>query len=496
MPPLAVIDINALPVELLHLICTAADHDDFYSIALSSRILNEVMTPVLYSTIDLELPHAIYACVRTLVSPPAKAAMNRDLASFVETLSLRDPDGCAGMSALNDYRRFVAGRRLADAVPRMRRLRSITSQIGFPQMFTTLASGALPVIDTVDIKLCFAYLSLGERDAVVEVAPVAAGFPSLKVLKLEWDSDPPKTYASLMCSLLTASDNTLQSLAIRGDPDALESAWHSISSFPALQELDISPDLLTAPAFRDTSSVRRLVMPEDYWWDELELPSGALPHLQDITCFPMHLSTFLPEDAAHRRPISAVTLNHVVYARSRSGGHYAREDRDATHDLLTIWRALRTVRFSSCPLLRLGFAMGDLGAAGMSDLVPYMRDLEYLLIMVEHTEELKAWSEGGGILSLAEMLGQMPHLHTFLLSDALLKTLPDGSPFKFTHDEDYQRRALAAYDQHSSSLRRVAFTTDFEWEKREDGQWHPWGYVRVTPEREIVSDGEEEDELW
>ncbi len=95
------------------------------------------------------------------------------------------------------------------------------------------------------------------------------------------------------------------------------------------------------------------------------------------------------------------------------------------------------------------------------------------------------------IFSLAEVLGSMPRLHTFLLSDVLLKKLPgpEGGPFKFAHDEDYQRRALAAYDQHSSSLRRVAFTTEFEWEKKEGG-WHPWGHVA---DREVVSDGEDEE---
>ncbi len=85
----------------------------------------------------------------------------------------------------------------------------------------------------------------------------------------------------------------------------------------------------------------------------------------------------------------------------------------------------------------------------------------------------------------------MPRLHTFLLSDCALKTMSDEGPFEFAHDEDYQRRVLAVYDQHSSSLRRVAFTTEFEWEKKEDG-WHPWGHVFA--EREIDSDGEGEDE--
>ncbi len=93
------------------------------------------------------------------------------------------------------------------------------------------------------------------------------------------------------------------------------------------------------------------------------------------------------------------------------------------------------------------------------------------------------------ISDVAPLLGWMPRLHTFLLSDGLARSFAHGCPFEFYDDEDYQRAALDNYDQHSSSLRRVAFTTEFEWEKREDG-WHPWGHI--VADREIVSDGEDE----
>lgn len=84
----------------------------------------------------------------------------------------------------------------------------------------------------------------------------------------------------------------------------------------------------------------------------------------------------------------------------------------------------------------------------------------------------------------------MPRLHTLLLSDA--RALYDTGLFPFAHDEDYQRDALAVYDEYSSSLRRVAFTSHFEWEKRVDG-WHAWGHV--VDEREVVPDGED-DSPW
>ncbi|TFK87645.1 hypothetical protein K466DRAFT_599302 [Polyporus arcularius HHB13444] len=487
--------IAKLPVELSRTICEAADRRDLYSIALSGWQLNAVVTPILYSTIDLQVPHAIYACVRTLASVPARSTTSRDLAGFVETLSLRDPDDWAGMSVFNDSHRFILGRRLADAIPRMRRLRSITCRIGFPhalQIFAMLASGALPGVNAIDIR--FAGQSATTKDAEVAGASVAVGVTGLKTVKLDWTCDPPESYQMLMRSLVVANYKTLCSLAIRhGDSaEILKAVWRSIPSFPALQELDVSPDLLTDPASPDTSSVLRLSIPEDYCWYEIELPSTAVPNLQDITCFPRHLRCFLPDDAEHRRPISAVTFNHVRYERTRSGGYYAMEDDGDVYDWWDIWSTLRPIYFSGCPLLRLGFAVRELRTYGLSTLVPLIKDLEYLLIVAQKAEEEPAerrWDEAE-ILALAKVFSQMPRLHTFLLSDGLLKALPGGGPFEFAHDEGLQRRALATYDQHSSSLRRVAFTTEFEWEKREDG-WHLWGHA--VAKRGLVSDGEDED---
>lgn len=56
--------------------------------------------------------------------------------------------------------------------------------------------------------------------------------------------------------------------------------------------------------------------------------------------------------------------------------------------------------------------------------------------------------------------------------------------FPWARDEALQRQVLADFDSRSSVLRRVAFTTEFEWEKRADGQWHAWGHV--VPERPLL----------
>ncbi|EIW61027.1 uncharacterized protein TRAVEDRAFT_19523 [Trametes versicolor FP-101664 SS1] len=87
----------------------------------------------------------------------------------------------------------------------------------------------------------------------------------------------------------------------------------------------------------------------------------------------------------------------------------------------------------------------------------------------------------GHTLDLASLgpllLARMPRLHTFLLSDVSLKRYDLGNAFLWARDEALQSAVLAGYEFHAPALRRVAFTTEFEWEKRADGRWHAWGHV-------------------
>ncbi|RDX41905.1 hypothetical protein OH76DRAFT_1489093 [Lentinus brumalis] len=477
-----------LPVELLRLICDAADRSDLYSIALSNKTWNEIATPALYSTIDLQVFHAIYLCVRSLASAPARNAMRRDLAGFVETLSLRDPDSWAGMSTFYGKLLSVIGRRLAHALPRMWRLRSITYRIGVADtvpLFTTLVSGAFQYIREVDLELYCPYPLMGALEADSEVSPVAVGVKGLTTLKLYWSGDAYRsTYKSFMSSLLKANYRTLRKLTVLPDHGPLQPALQSISSFPALKELEAPVYILSMPAFEDTSRIRRLTVE---WWDVVELASTTLPNLEEVACTPEQLREFLPEDAQHRRPISTVMLDQVRYERTRSGGEFQCEEHEAAHgwdDVLC--PALHRLRFSAASLARLGVAAEELSVSALLDLLPLLENLEYLLIVLQNTPRREQLS------GVARLLGSMPRLHTFLLSDGLSRTIGNGCPFEFADSEDFQRLILDDYDLYSSSLRRLAFTTEFEWERREDG-WHPWGHI--VPDREIVSDGEDESSM-
>ncbi|RPD55383.1 hypothetical protein L226DRAFT_615629 [Lentinus tigrinus ALCF2SS1-7] len=485
MPP-ATYGVASLPVELLHAICEDAERSGLYSIALCDKTFNSIATPILYSTIDVQFLYGIYACVRTLAAPPSKTSMNRDLASYVEVISLYDPNERVENGSKKTRPRQLIRDRLDIAVPRMRRLRSFTCRVEFDQTnqtFTTLVNGTLPLIDSVDISV-----EPWELEDT-EGAPLSVAVPSFKKLKLRWTDWAPRLptwYKVLICSVLSASRYTLQSLSLgRHAFTAFQAAWRSIPSFPALRELEAEVQLLSEPAFQDTTSIRQYAVLDMIY---TQLTPTVLPNLEEVTCAPYELKWFLPERAEHQRPIKVITLDRARYERTLDGGSYTIWDMaDEWHD--TISRSLRALEFSGARLVRLSVVVSRLRVRDLLDLSPLLNELEYLLMMLEYAPG-EGYEGGDTIFAMTEVLDRMPRLHTFLISDGMPKTCLGGSPFYFAHDEAYQRRALANYDEYSSSLRRVAFTSEFEWEKRQDG-WHPWGHV--VADREILSDGEDED---
>ena len=75
------------------------------------------------------------------------------------------------------------------------------------------------------------------------------------------------------------------------------------------------------------------------------------------------------------------------------------------------------------------------------------------------------------VVTFCTILLTMERVQTLLISDSLVKANSDGSPFRFSHDLLFQSDVLRSYDKRAPTLRRAAFTTELEWEKRTDG-WH------------------------
>ena len=377
--------IESLPVESLRVICESVDRSsDLWAFALCNWMLNEVATPALYSTIDIEVFSSIYSCVRSLASAPSKTTLTRDLASFVETISLYDPNYRDEPTRQKCWQCNVIDSNIEKAVGRMRRLRSFVCRMGIyhsAETFLTLASGTLPFVRDIDMQ---AVLPRAQTDADnAMTAPIALSRTGLRTLKLGlYSSTFSASYREFICSLLAASRCTLESLSLRFKAlDALRPAWQSIPSFPVLQELSVPPAILKEPAFQDTSSIRHIILRglEDF----LQLTPSDLPNLEDVTCFPDQLQYFLIKGAEHRRPIKTVTLSHVKYERTYLGGYYA-----IGHDYALEWErhicpALGMLQYSGAYLTRLSFLVGSLCVRTLSRFLPVFIKLEFLAIMLQ-----------------------------------------------------------------------------------------------------------------
>ena len=63
-------------------------------------------------------------------------------------------------------------------------------------------------------------------------------------------------------------------------------------------------------------------------------------------------------------------------------------------------------------------------------------------------------------------------MHTVLISDVEAKARGSRARFWYARDVERQRELLREYEMHAPGrLRRVAFTTEFEWERNEEGRW-------------------------
>ena len=93
------------------------------------------------------------------------------------------------------------------------------------------------------------------------------------------------------------------------------------------------------------------------------------------------------------------------------------------------------------------------------------------------------------------VLPELPRLHTLLICVRRY----DHSSSWLAHDLQMQRTLLEEYENHAPALRLVAFTAEFEWEKRADGLWYTTEdveaeYCMYSSEEEWSS--EEETDEW
>ncbi|KAI0634801.1 hypothetical protein C8Q77DRAFT_1104112 [Trametes polyzona] len=437
---------------------------DLLPLLLVNKLVNAVLTPVLYTDIDLLECASALKCIRTLAAPPSLRAFRRDLPALVQAFVLRVPAEDLPWSP--DSHAF--GAPLLTCLLRMVNLRHFTCLLPLPfapSMLALLVSGSRPLLQTIELVIPKAR---EPRPAMrIRLDPDdPAKLPDLRTFKLDvWQPLEP-TLARTVHNLLRSRANTLKSLALTSSlaeegVDIVNQLLPSNATFTSLEELHIEASALSHPSLRQTASIKTLSIPGSPTDDE-DLQDHAFIHdsfpaIESLACPNSILPAFFPEDVQRRRPIHTLRLNGASYGM-RSFDYTGDES-----DWFELQEFLPLLRHSAVPVRHLSFAVMDLPIEDLPDIVPHLMTLETLV--VAFTDDIEDAEEY--LVQLGRVLiAHLPHLHTFLLSDAPVKAQNEDRGFRHAQNIPLQRKALAEYSKHSSNLQRVAFTSDFLWEKR------------------------------
>ncbi|KAI0761513.1 hypothetical protein BD413DRAFT_590063 [Trametes elegans] len=304
-----------------------------------------------------------------------------------------------------------------------------------------------------------------------------SSLPKLSVCKLYLPRGVPAIVSFAIRTLLASSSSVIHTLTVTTrDPADAQSIipLPLLSRLPVLKHLEIEASMLLVRDFGCGSALRSLAVNEHILTttgDAPALPSDSWPLLEELACSPELITSFLPEQDEPRRPIHTLRLCNVTY--ERNGGQHSMYYTPPWKGI--VWAVEHTV-YSAVPFKHLTFQVDGMSVTVLRELLPYLRTLETLVIVDMSSpdpDEVLALGEG--------FVAHLPRLHTLLLSDVSFKVCGQNCAFRFARDLALQRGWLAEFARRSPVLRRVAFTTEFEWEKGADGVWYPSELPRDAP---------------
>ncbi|KAI0646566.1 hypothetical protein C8Q79DRAFT_1000850 [Trametes meyenii] len=413
------------------------------ALLLTDKMCNTTLTPTLYHSVLLDQPIPFLRCLSTLAASPGKHAFRRDLSALVHRFTIRNPETLELAYPLNAR---AVGPMLFACLVRMDNLRHFSCSFPLPfslGVFGALINGSHPKLQSIDL--------------------IPDVWEPLEILLAQSIKTFLRNHADSIRSLRLTS-----SLSRGAELNVLGPLLPSDVVFPSLAELEIGMTIFSHPSLQNTATIKSLYIHEAATEDDLDtqfsLPPDAFPSLQTLICPNATMLAFLPENTTRRRPIRAVRLNEASYGMESLDYNGDQSDWDELLELLP------HLPFSAVPVTELSLAVWDLSIEELRKVVPYVRDLEKFVIVVdegiENSEEL--------LIQLGPVLiAQLPRLHTLLLSDMPLRVRSEDGEFQHARDIALQQRALAEYERHSSTLRRVAFAAEVGgWEKC-GGRWCP-----------------------
>ncbi|KAI0328042.1 hypothetical protein GY45DRAFT_1436497 [Cubamyces sp. BRFM 1775] len=475
-----------LPPELLHIICSYLRRPDLPVFALVNKSCNEICTPLLYRDIRIFEQWAAVRLVRTLCSPGL--SFGRRLSTLIRTFWISDTSRVVGRGATGDQLDHLINKSIAH-MSNLETLRYRSERPGW-RTFLALISRPHPRLRSLDITIWVhdgILVNVQKACTVLETIPLP--LPQLTELAVFAYHVVPHGILSIIGKILSSRCNAITKLSFIcfGEVD-LSPISPALAYLPALRHLEVKVNQLSAPEIQQMSHVKSISIHEKFLSfvaPDISLQPSQWPTLEVLVCHPEMVPLFLPENASpeHRRPIHTLQINAVTYERN-----WGEVVVDYTPDWSDTLAAVAHTSFSASPLKHLSFQTYDLKPRHLRRLAPYLGNLESLVVAVTHK------AAAAHVFALGEIVvATSPRLHTLLLSDGAHKVYGQNEAFSFARNLDMQKQWLIEYSRHSSVLRRVAFTTEFEWEKGDDGAWYPSELPRDKPVEHPEGDDDEVD---
>ena len=386
-----------LPLDVLHLVGLVAPLSDLCSMLLVNKALNKTLTPVLYSSIELNAWDPILTFMTTLSTPSRERSFGRVLEKHVRSLVIKRPVTRKPSYALG----VCIGDTLFKALPLMVNLKHFSSGVALSpcssNIFYLLVTGSCPSLQSMELQV------LGEVPTALEgkhpneiesePSPLVQAPPNLRRLALELPVGSA-AQRSFVRHLLRTCAPTLRSLSLTLEGRYVTGIWEHFlpadADFANLEDLATDFEALSAyPPFQHADTVRSLTV--------LRSPSGGrgggslgaviLPGLCSLSCPAKLLSAFLPAGGGHRRPIATVRLGKASYRSYEDDGSSWPHNRD-----LATWRdvfgALQHLRYSAVPVTSLTVDVASIPVAGVQAAQPYLACLEHLDVVLHRAYEV------------------------------------------------------------------------------------------------------------
>ena len=379
-----VVDVTtSFPPHPLEITCAIAGHCDtldLLSLLLTNSLLNDLLTPLLYESIELTSWDIILRCLETLAPSPDTCVFGRDRAALVKTFIISIPKMRKPWYCLED----TISTTFVPSLRRMVNLRHFSCRSGFDcssDLLFMLATGCSPSLRSLDLRIANEIPSQLDAMCPSEVHRFRpSGLRNLHTLKLSVPDWSLPLQNVLIHNVIHSCSESLKVLAVEvvGNQDCWESLLPRDGDFLSLQDLTLNGDALTTLLSRRATTVHTLNVldrpPPDY-----NLPPDTFPELCDLTCPSAALSAFLSARSTLPRAVSSVSLDGTVVAASFLPKHR----REYPPSWRRVLASLALLQYSAVPVTTVSFAVSSIRLDDMALAMPYLSTVEELAIAMD-----------------------------------------------------------------------------------------------------------------